>query len=187
LKLLEEYQVKVTFFFIGTNIMTFWNQNPESAQSLLEGMLKSGHRIGYHSMAHETGWRRHLQNWMPDQIVDDINLFMTLMSMVLGKPFSTELGRLPGGMGRVFRHVRMGFQQAGLKAHVHWVIQDPTWGPSTPLHEVRQLARRLVKERQRTVILLHEYQGLTRQLDAFLNTIEKEMRKEMERNSGQES
>ncbi len=177
LEIFDEHGVKATFFFIGVNVARYWGSHPDRARELMLSLEKSGHRIGYHSMVHQTGWRRHLQNWSPGQIRDDIELFRQSMEAALGHPWNGVYGRLPGGMGRHLKHVRMGFDLAGLRAHVHWQIQDPTWGPGSRLGDVRALARRLVRKQEPTVILLHEYEGLHHQLNAFIKEVRSEVEK----------
>ena len=177
LAVLEEHQVKATFFFIGVNVARYLGSNPAGAQQLMQGMTAAGHRIGYHSMVHDTGWSRHLQNWSPEQIRDDIEFWRRVVSASLGHAWNGVYGRLPGGMGRKLKHVKMGFDLAGLRAHVHWNVQDPTWGPGTSHGDLRALARRLARNGQQTIILLHEYEGLHNQLDIFIS----EMKAEMER------
>lgn len=180
LEVFDKWGVKATFFFIGVNFIRYWGVHPENTSELLNFVESSGHRIGYHSMVHQTSWRRHMQNWTSKQISDDIELFRATLTMALGRPWEGDYGRLPGGMGRKFKHVRKGFEMGGLKAHVHWNIQDPVWGPSTRLGQVRGLARRLVREKEEAVILLHEYEGLDKQLEAFIKAVHVEVHKEQE-------
>jgi peptidoglycan/xylan/chitin deacetylase (PgdA/CDA1 family) len=177
LDVLAEYDVKATFFFIGVNVARYWGTHPERAHKLMSKMVEFGHRIGDHAMVHDTGYRRHLQNWSPEQIRDDIELWREVLEAALGKPWNGVYGRLPGGMGRKFKHVQMGFDLAGLRSHVHWNCQDPTWGPGTSHGDLRALARRLARYEHPTIILLHEYEGLNNQLDVFL----KELKAERER------
>ncbi len=170
-----EHEVKATFFFIGVNIARYLGTHPDSARTLMTELTDAGHRIGYHSMVHDTGWRRHLQNWSPGQIRDDIELWRRTVEATLDRPWNGVYGRLPGGMGRKLKHVKMGFDLAGLRAHVHWNVQDPTWGPGTSHGDIRALARRLARGGQRTIILLHEYEGLHNQLAIFIKELKAEV------------
>jgi len=181
LEVFDEWGVKATFFFIGVNIVRYWTIYPERARELLSRVIDSGHRIGYHSMSHQTSWYRHLQAWTPRQILDDIRLYEAILTMALGRQLDLVWGRLPGGMGRHLRHVHMGFDMGGLKGHVHWNVQDPTWGPSSSSGDIKGLARRLVREKEPAVILLHEYEGLQRQLNVFIKTVHQEVTREARR------
>ena len=174
---LDEWGVKATFFYIGVNVARNWSLRPEETTELLNRVLDSGHRIGYHSVTHDTSWFRHLQACTPEQILTDITLFNTTMVMALGMPWTGEYGRLPGGMGRYQRHVRFAFDEAGFKAPVHWHVQEPAWGPSSTSAELRALARKLVRAGKPTVILLHEYQGLHWQLNTFIKSVHREVEK----------
>jgi peptidoglycan/xylan/chitin deacetylase (PgdA/CDA1 family) len=175
MKVFAEYDVKATFFFIGVNIARYLGTHPEKARLLMTQLTDAGHRVGYHSMVHDTGWRRHLQNWSPGQIRDDIELWRRTLEATLGRPWNGVYGRLPGGMGRKLKHVKMGFDLAGLRAHVHWNVQDPTWGPGTSHGDIRALARRLARGNQKTIILLHEYEGLHHQLGIFIKELKAEV------------
>jgi len=180
LEVLDRWGVRGTFFFIGVNVVRNWTARPDETAELLNGLLDSGHRIGYHSMSHDTSWFRHLQACTPKQIVTDIALFDTVMTMALGKGWVSEYGRLPGGMGRNMRHVLYAFDEAGLHAPVHWQIQNPAWGPASTSSDLRNLARKLVRARKPTIILVHEYQGLFWQLDTFIKAVEREIQKGQE-------
>jgi len=171
LAVLDGWGVKATFFFIGANVTRHWIARPDYARNMLQGMLDMGHRIGYHSMNHQTRWFRHLQAWTPAQIRDDIELFEAVMSLTLGEAFVPAWGRLPGGMGRKFRHVRRGLYLGGLKASVEWDMEEEAWGPATSNYNLRKLAVRLVESKEDTVILLHEYAGLDRQLAVFVGAV----------------
>jgi peptidoglycan/xylan/chitin deacetylase (PgdA/CDA1 family) len=178
LGVLDQYGVKVTFFFIGSNVARQWSNKPEATRELLSRITSSGHRIGYHSINHDTTLKTHLQARTAGQISDDVRLFDEILSAAAGNPWDHLYGRLPGGMGVHLAHVRQGFDLGGLKAPVHWTLQEPTWGPSTSLKSVKGLARQILYSRKRTVVLLHEYQGVHKQLAAFIRTVQKEREKQ---------
>ncbi len=180
LDVLDRYGVKVTFFFIGTNVARQWGNRPDATRELLARIASAGHRIGYHSNNHDTTLKTHLQARTAEQIADDIRLFHEILSTAAGTEWDHTYGRLPGGMGLHLRHVRAGFQLGGLKAPVHWTLQEPAWGPSTSIKSVKGLARQLVRSRKKTVILLHEYQGVHKQLAAFIRTVQRERTREQE-------
>jgi peptidoglycan/xylan/chitin deacetylase (PgdA/CDA1 family) len=182
LSVLDKWGVKGTFFFIGVNVAEQWTRRPDETRKTVQGMLDSGHRVGYHTMCHDTTWANHLQSWTPEQIADDIALFDLTMSAMLGHDFTPVYGRLPGGMGRKYAHVRHGFRLGGLKAPVHWTIDDEVWSLATSKSEIRKLARKIVESRKPTVILVHEYLGLDRQLEAFFETVHEEMVKKASSN-----
>jgi len=174
---LDKWGVKATFFYIGANVADQYMRRPEDTRALMDGLLASGHRIGYHSMCHDTRWLYHLQSFTPEQIRDDVALFKIVASTALGREFSPAYGRLPGGTGRKHNHVRLGFHMSGLRAPVHWTLDDEEWGVGTPRKTVRTIAHRLVAARKPAVILVHEYLGLDKQLDAFFETVHDDMTK----------
>lgn len=178
LDVLDKRQVKATFFFIGVNVVRNWLPDPAETSKLLNRVVDSGHRIGYHSMSHQTRWFSHVQFWNPEQIRDDIELFDRTLSMALGRPWKRVYGRLPGGMGRHLVHVRYGFHLGGLRASVHWNLEDENWGPATRLTALKRLAQRLVAEKKPTVILLHETSNMARQMEYFIDCVHEAVERE---------
>ncbi|MBM4373158.1 MAG: polysaccharide deacetylase family protein, partial [Deltaproteobacteria bacterium] len=171
LDILAKHEVHATFFFIGSNLVSEWLQDPERLQDLLRRLLREGHAIGYHSMDHDTTFLRHLQAWLPEQVADDIELFRNVLELALGHPYPLVWARAPGGMGVRLPWLRAGLALGGLRASVPWTVDPEAWPPGISSRRVRELARTLEKKAGRTIILLHETTGLARELDAFLSEL----------------
>jgi peptidoglycan/xylan/chitin deacetylase (PgdA/CDA1 family) len=56
LDLLNEFQIKATFFLVGKNV--------EDYPELFERIIGEGHQIGNHTMNHESGTRTRLSNYL---------------------------------------------------------------------------------------------------------------------------
>ncbi len=168
---LDRWGVRATFFFIGGNMARLAVAHPEEGTALMRRVLLSGHRLGYHSVSHDTTYNWHLQFFTPEQIRDDVDLFEEIVSASVGLQWERRWARLPGGMGRSRPNVRQGLELAGLHDHVHWHIDQPNWEPGTSAAELQRLAYRLVEARRPTVILVHETATLGKQLDAFIEAV----------------
>ncbi|MBM4354884.1 MAG: polysaccharide deacetylase family protein [Deltaproteobacteria bacterium] len=168
---LDRWGVRATFFFIGGNMARLAVAHPEEGTELMRRVLLSGHRLGYHSIGHDTKYDWHLQFFTPEQIRDDVDLYEEVVTATIGLQWERRWARLPGGMGRSHANVRQGLELAGLHDHVHWNVDQEHWGTGTSAGHLRELARRLVKSRRPTVVLLHETAPLGRQLDAFIEGV----------------
>ena len=171
LDVLEQHEVRVTFFFIGSNLMTEWMKDSKGLQKLLRRLVADGHSLGYHSMDHDTTYLRHLQAWRPPQVVDDTILFREILELALGHPYPLIWSRAPGGMGARNPWLREAFNMARLRASVPWTVDPDLWPPGASSRRLRGLARDLVKKGGRQIILLHETAGVARELDVFLNEL----------------
>lgn len=171
LDVLRHHQVRVTFFFIGSNLMIEWMRDSEGLREILQRLVLDGHALGYHSMDHDTTFLRHLQAWRPPQVADDIALFRAILELALGHPYPMIWSRAPGGMGARNSWLREGFNLAGLRASVPWTVDPDAWPPGISSRKVRALARAMDKKGGEQIILLHETAGLARELDAFLDEL----------------
>ena len=66
LKILQEKEIKATFFLIGKNMQEF--------PLLVQQILNEGHSIGNHSYSHMNGWKNKTKNY-----INDINKCQDLM------------------------------------------------------------------------------------------------------------
>ncbi len=171
LDVLQRHQVRVTFFFIGSNLMIEWMKDSTGLRDLLRRVILDGHALGYHSMDHDTTYLRHLQAWRPPQVVDDVALFKAILELALGHPYPMIWSRAPGGMGVRNSWLREGFNLAGLRASVPWTVDPDHWPPGISSRKVRALARTMEKKGGDQIVLLHETGGLARELDAFLGEV----------------
>ncbi|WWU66151.1 polysaccharide deacetylase family protein [Clostridium baratii] len=92
LKILDKYNVKATFFILGTSL----NAN-DKAKELLKEIAKNGHAIANHTYSHDYKYLYPNRTMNVNNIITDLNKNSELMKSVLGKDFFTRTIRLPGG------------------------------------------------------------------------------------------
>lgn len=85
LEVLNKYNIKATFFIVGTMA--------EPQRDLVMKIHKGGHSIGNHSYSHNV----HYRSFTPEYFVNDIKKNDLLFKDILGKDFKTNLVRFPGG------------------------------------------------------------------------------------------
>ena len=92
LKILDEYNIKATFFVMGKSL-----DSNDEAKDLLKEIVKNGHSIGNHTYSHNYNYLYPNRTMNVDNIMNDLNKNSELMKSILGKDFSTRVIRLPGG------------------------------------------------------------------------------------------
>ena len=92
LDVLDKYNVKATFFVIGTSIAA-----NDQAKALLKEEVARGHAIANHTYGHDYSYLYPNRTMNVDNIVSDIERNNNLMKEILGKDFTTRVIRFPGG------------------------------------------------------------------------------------------
>lgn len=92
LKILDKYNVKGTFFVLGTSL----NDN-EKAQEILKTIAGSGHAIANHTYSHDYKYLYPNRTMNVENIISDIEKNNVLLKEILGKDFETKTIRFPGG------------------------------------------------------------------------------------------
>ena len=92
LDILDKYNVKATFFVLGSSI-----DKNDQAKEILKEEVERGHAIGNHTYSHDYSYLYPNRVMNVDNIVSDLEKSQNSMKAVLGKDFSTRVIRLPGG------------------------------------------------------------------------------------------
>ena len=92
LDVLDKYNVKATFFVLGSSI-----DKNDQAKEILKEEVERGHAIGNHTYSHDYSYLYPNRVMNVDNIVSDLEKSQNSMKAVLGKDFSTRVIRLPGG------------------------------------------------------------------------------------------
>lgn len=92
LDILDKYNVKATFFVLGSSI-----DKNDQAKQVLKEEVKRGHAIGNHTYGHDYSYLYPNGVMNVNNIVSDLEKSQNSMKAVLGKDFSTRVIRLPGG------------------------------------------------------------------------------------------
>ena len=92
LDILDNYNVKATFFVLGSSI-----DKSEGAKEVLKETVKRGHAIANHTYGHDYSYLYPNRVMNVDNILSDLEKSQNSMKAVLGQDFSTRVIRLPGG------------------------------------------------------------------------------------------
>ena len=92
LDILDRYNVKATFFVLGSSI-----DKNDQAKEILKEQVKRGHAIANHTYSHDYSYLYPNGVMNVNNIISDLEKSENSMREVLGKDFSTRVIRLPGG------------------------------------------------------------------------------------------
>ena len=92
LDILDKYNVKATFFVLGSSI-----DKSDEAKEILKEEVKRGHAIANHTYGHDYSYLYPNRTMNVNNIVSDLEKSQNSMKAVLGEDFSTRVIRLPGG------------------------------------------------------------------------------------------
>lgn len=92
LDILDQYNVKATFFVLGSSI-----DKSDEAKEILKEEVKRGHAIANHTYGHDYSYLYPNRTMNVNNIVSDLEKSQNSMKAVLGEDFSTRVIRLPGG------------------------------------------------------------------------------------------
>ena len=92
LDILKQYNIKATFFVLGSSI-----DANEGAKDILKEEVKRGHAIANHTYGHDYSYLYPGRVMNVKNILSDLEKSQNAMKAVLGKDFSTRVIRFPGG------------------------------------------------------------------------------------------
>ena len=92
LNILDKYNIKGTFFVLGTSL-----QDNAKAQEILKTIASTGHAIANHTYSHDYNYLYPNRVMNVERITSDIEKNNALLRDILGKDFSTKTIRFPGG------------------------------------------------------------------------------------------
>ena len=92
LDVLDRYNVKATFFVLGSSL-----DANEEAKEILKEEVTRGHAIANHTYGHNYSYLYPNRVMNVDNIISDLEKNQNAMKAVLGKDFSTRVIRFPGG------------------------------------------------------------------------------------------
>lgn len=153
LRVLDEYDVKATFFVLGSMA----EKNPETLKLIHE----NGHSIGNHSYSHKYGCI--YKN--SDNFFTDIKKCETVLKDILGEDFHTKLLRFPGGSsGNKKLEIKNQAIEKGYNV-VDWNALNGDAEKSNPLADyLIKRFKETHKNKKNIIILMHD-------TDAKKNTV----------------
>lgn len=173
LKVLDDYDVKATFFIMGSQL----NRNDESKEILKE-IAKNGHAIGNHTYSHDYKYLYPGNVINVDNFTADVEKNNELMQSVLGKDFSTRVIRFPGGywswQGRVpmkEKIVEKGYCNIDWNA-LNRDAEGSTKNADQLVEEAKKTVSALGPDADSVVILMHDTYGKEETVKALPRIIE---------------
>lgn len=173
LDVLDKYNVKATFFVLGTSIAA-----NDQAKALLKKEVARGHAIGNHTYSHNYSYLYPNRVMNVNNIVSDLQKNENAMKEVLGKDFTTRVIRLPGGYwswdGRTAMKEAM--EQDGYY-NVDWnALDKDAEGPKKNADQLVQCTKESVEalgpNADSVVLLMHDTYGKEETVKALPRIIE---------------
>ena len=159
LDILEEYDIKATFFVIGYMA----EKHPE----ILRMVHEKGHTIGNHSYSHNYGYiYRNVTNFM-----DDINKTNVVLKDILGDEFSTNIIRFPGGSFGKDNFIKR-VQKEGLHYFDWNSLNGDAEGVKFSKQRLVNRFKETAKNKKKLIVLMHDTDAKSTTVEALPEIIE---------------
>lgn len=161
LKILDEKNVKATFFVLG--------KLAEKNKDIIKDINDNGHGIGNHTYSHNYSKIYSSIN----NLLNEINRTHNILSGILGEEFNSRLFRFPGGS---FGEKKSSFRTSVLNngySYIDWnVLNRDAEGSNINANELVQNIKDTAKGKERAVILMHDSHTKRNTVDALADTID---------------
>ena len=173
LDILDQYNVKATFFVLGKSIDT-----DSQSEELLKQIANNGHAIGNHSYSHDYNYLYPGRIISPENFMSDINKCNDALKRVLGEDFKTRVVRFPGGYwswdGRT--NIRPILDEQGY-AIIDWnTLNEDAQGSKKDANQLLECTKKnteaLGPNADSIVLLMHDTYGKEATVDALPQIIE---------------
>ncbi|MBZ5747110.1 polysaccharide deacetylase [Clostridium sp. LQ25] len=157
LKILDQYNIKATFFLMGKNI----DNGGEAAKELVKEEYNSGHAIGNHSYSHDYNILYPGRTLNLESFKEDFNKNTKLLKSILGDDFSTRVIRCPGGyMSWKGMNQLDGYLNDNNMTYIDWnALSKDAEGKKKNADELFQNAVDTSKNKEIVVLLMHDTYG----------------------------
>ncbi len=145
LEILDKYNIKATFFIIGSMAA----KHPD----LVKSEFERGHAIANHTYSHE--YKYIYSNTA--EFIADVNKCDTTLKSILGDQFSGKLVRFPGGSsGKKLAPFRESIQNAGYH-YIDWNdLTGDAEGNDIPVDKLLSNLKMYTANKEHVVILMHD-------------------------------
>lgn len=163
LDVLKKYNIKATFFVLGTNV----DKHPE----LISKIAREGHAIANHSYSHDMNYIYET----PENLLDEINRTRDSIINIAGEKAYSGVFRFPGG---AFREERAEFKEALLENDIPYVNWNCMTGDSDTKNPVSaNLYNKAIRTandsgRNSLVLLMHDANSKQATVDSLPAIIE---------------
>lgn len=145
LDILEEYDVKATFFVVGTAV--------EKYPEILKRTYQDGHAIGNHTYSHRYGYIYR----KPSNLLKEVEITDRLLKRVLGEDFDSKLFRFPGGsFGDEKAPFRKAIEEKGYIYYDWNSLNGDAEGYLFPKERLIQRFKNTFRGQKELVILMHD-------------------------------
>ena len=157
LRILDENNIKATFFLTGSNI----ENGGETAKDLVRQEFNSGHAIANHSYSHDCGKLYPGSNLDMKAFKEDYEKNDKLLKSILGENFTTHVMRCPGGymswknMDELDKYL-----EKNNIASIDWnALNADAEGPKKNAKQLAQYAIKTSEGKEMVVLLMHDTYG----------------------------
>lgn len=161
LKILDKYNIKATFFIIGSMAIKYPN--------LVKAEAKDGQSIGNHTYSHN--YQYLYSN--TTNFINDVNKCENVLKSILGSDFNNKLVRFPGGsFGTKLAPFREALRSNGYN-YVDWNdITGDAEGQNVPVYQLLGNLKKYTKGKEHVVILMHDAASKKTTVKALSQVIE---------------
>lgn len=179
LDVLNKYNVKATFFLIGSNI-----EKNDTSKSIVAQTANDGHSLGNHTYSHTTDYNIPTSLYYKNAI--NIDLYFSelehtynIMKQIIGQDFKSRIIRMPGGhMTRVHQNSAnldkfdQKLQEDGLVS-IDWNCSDLDTVPTTKTaDQIVQNTISYIGNKEKVILLMHDTYGKEETAKALPRIIE---------------
>ena len=157
LRILDENNIKATFFLTGSNI----ENGGETARELVKQEFESGHAIANHSYSHDCGKLYPGRNLDMKAFKEDYEKNDKLLKSILGENFTTHVMRCPGGyMSWKNMDELDEYLEKNDIASIDWnALNADAEGPKKNAKQLAQYAIKTSEGKEMVVLLMHDTYG----------------------------
>lgn len=174
LNILDEKEVKATFFVVGGRLNTEENKN-----RLIE-IYRNGHGIGNHSYSHEFSKLYKNNRVQVDCFIDELKMTQEIIEGLLGTGHKEGmLIRMPGGYGsRKYYNdpnlpeLNMRFSEENIE-NIDWnSLNGDAEGKNYSKEQMINYVKNTAKGKKHVVVLMHDKEGKDKTVDVLPNIID---------------
>lgn len=157
LETLKKYDVRATFFVLGSNL----DRGP-AYEELLKRTLEEGHAIANHGYTHKYSYLYPGRFINYDNLISDMNRSHESMKRILGDDFNTRVLRLPGGI-RSWKGQNETLERLNNEGYsiIEWnsLSGDADGRPVNNPDDLSSYAIRTAGKASCVVVLMHDFAG----------------------------